>query len=1505
METPFHSEEMDTLLSNMAEDELRAFAQALGEPDSDDSGQIKLLGSVYFFAFLKTGAIADLEQGIKTEERVAAMSVDHDQVTSLNRLSHMLAARHGHTNEMKDLVLAIHWAEGAVKATPVDNANYVPHLRTLTLMLFKRYEQTNSAENLQQAILTAEEAVFNTPPVQPDRTGPLEFLATALSKRYKQTGSMEELQQAILLANEALAAKSNEPRDSGAPMIELIRSLEKEVVCKGKQAANITSKDHAELANMLHQRGFMLLGRFQQTQKMKDLDEAIHTVQQAVDVAQGGGQRAGYLTNLGNMLMRRFERTKKLEDLEEAIRKAEQAVEASSEGDPYFTGFLNNLCFKLKVRYEETRKVEDLEEAISKAERAIEITPKGHPTLVALQTNFGSMLMRKFELTNRMEDIEGAIHNTEQAIEATFESGPDLIGLQNNLSTMLGARFSQTGDIDDLERAIRSMKEVISATPKEYLAFSGYQGNLANLCMSRFKHTRKWEDLEEANYNLRQAVAAVPKGGQNQAGCLNQLSRSFAIRFELTGITSDLDEAIEAGEQAVNTAPEWQPDLADWLSALSLLYKSRFERTGSIEDLERAINNAERATDATPEHHHDCPRRWSILGAFLSARFEETDRIDDLHEAIRKGEQAVSIASEGHADVDLADLLSILSRMLKTRFERTENEEDLETAINNAALAVGITPKKDPKLSYHQINLGSALLHRFRLTGRIEDLEEAISNGEQAVNAIPEGKLSHAENRAYVGYRVCLGNWLHARFGHKGRIEDLEAAIHQTVLAVQGTPEGDPSLGMVFNNLSHMLEERGKRTNTMEDLDEAIHKAKQAVNATPKEHPDLPNFRNSLSSYLTTRFEKTGRTQDLEDAILNMKQVVDVTTEGHPRLRDYLHNLSTMLMRRFELMGRAEDIEEAIRHGERALDAAPERHPQRATFLENLGQCLSQSPHPSHRGRAVESFLKGWECQSGMPLVRVQSARQAIQLLEKKKEWNQASTIAKQVVSLLPIMNNRSLNRDDQQHIVSRFSGLAADACSLALEVGDSPFQALELLELGRGVILGLLMDDRSDLSELRAYDPEKAAKFEKLRDAVNAPIQDAEGSKNSLTVMNQRLKAFRDLDNCLQEIRQLPGHDRFQLGLTEDEAKECAGQGPIVVVNITSIRTDAIIVTTSNIDAVSLPELTMANVSDWLQKNLIAYEDMDEFRTKNVQYREFQTWLWSKCVKPILAKLENGQKPSRDSLPRVWWIGVGVASFLPFHAAGTYTLGSVENTHSRIISSYVPTIKALAHARKSAQGALEFSNDKPKLLIVTMPTTPGERPLLGVGKEVSEVQRVVDDTFSVQSLVQPAAREVLSQLKEYDVVHFACHGVSDFMDPSNSSLLLQRSQGLQSKPELDRLTVRQVSAVNLKKAKIAYLSACSTAQNLAVQLADEVIHLASGFQVAGFGHVIGSMWPSDDGVCIDVAKEFYEQLRLSDFHIQGSNKAVAAALHASLTKVLSKKRKLPLLWAQYIHLGA
>lgn len=68
---------------------------------------------------------------------------------------------------------------------------------------------------------------------------------------------------------------------------------------------------------------------------------------------------------------------------------------------------------------------------------------------------------------------------------------------------------------------------------------------------------------------------------------------------------------------------------------------------------------------------------------------------------------------------------------------------------------------------------------------------------------------------------------------------------------------------------------------------------------------------------------------------------------------------------------------------------------------------------------------------------------------------------------------------------------------------------------------------------------------------------------------------------------------------------------------------------------------------------------------------------------------------------------------------------------------------------------------------------------------------------------------------------------------------------------------------------------------------------------MAGFAHVIGSMWSTKDNVSIDVAKGFYEQLALE------GNEGVTKALQVSLEKVRKRWPKQPLCWAQYVHYGA
>jgi CHAT domain-containing protein len=127
------------------------------------------------------------------------------------------------------------------------------------------------------------------------------------------------------------------------------------------------------------------------------------------------------------------------------------------------------------------------------------------------------------------------------------------------------------------------------------------------------------------------------------------------------------------------------------------------------------------------------------------------------------------------------------------------------------------------------------------------------------------------------------------------------------------------------------------------------------------------------------------------------------------------------------------------------------------------------------------------------------------------------------------------------------------------------------------------------------------------------------------------------------------------------------------------------------------------------------------------------------------------------------------------------------------------------------------------------------------------------------------------------------------------------------SRPSLlkqDIMTVLDISEVLLKHAQVVYLSACSTAENRVELLADEVIHVVSGFQVAGFAHVIGCLWPSVDRVCVEVARGFYSSL-FGQGGVRWANRDVAVALREAVMSVKASDLKQPLNWAQFVRYGA
>ncbi len=107
------------------------------------------------------------------------------------------------------------------------------------------------------------------------------------------------------------------------------------------------------------------------------------------------------------------------------------------------------------------------------------------------------------------------------------------------------------------------------------------------------------------------------------------------------------------------------------------------------------------------------------------------------------------------------------------------------------------------------------------------------------------------------------------------------------------------------------------------------------------------------------------------------------------------------------------------------------------------------------------------------------------------------------------------------------------------------------------------------------------------------------------------------------------------------------------------------------------------------------------------------------------------------------------------------------------------------------------------------------------------------------------------------------------------------------------------IARLRLDHADLAFLSACSTARPGA-RLADEAIHLASAFQLAGYRHVIGTLWPIQDSPAARLTENLYRALADA-----GTASVAATALHTVTRQLRNELPQEPSVWASHIHVGA
>jgi tetratricopeptide (TPR) repeat protein len=675
------------------------------------------------------------------------------------------------------------------------------------------------------------------------------------------------------------------------------------------------------------------------------------------------------------------------------------------------------------------------------------------------------------------------------------------------------------------------------------------------------------------------------------------------------------------------------------------------------------------------------------------------------------------------------------------------------------------------------------------------------------------------------------------------------------------------------------------QTGELRDLDEAVEVGRAAIRIAPDTDPaDKAMFLSSFGNTLRARFERNGELRDLDEAVEVGRAAIRIAPDNHPEQARCLSNLGLALHERFERTGAVEDLEET---------------------LSVLGQAV--------------------EVEIAPPWMRVRAAHAAASLAASS-DPGRAAGLMERAVLMLPEMVPRRLRRGDQQYALgSNTAGLAANATALALDDTNVDAQhralrALRLAEAGRAVLLSQALDTRSDLTDLRNQHPDLAERFSELRELLDQDPDAAlttSGSDRAWGTGRERHRLAEELEVLLGRIRACEGFASFGLPPTPEDLIAEAAHGPVVTFNISSYRSDALLLTRHGITSCPLPRLTpdtaIAQVNNFYRAWAEATAPDGNRIAAQRTLRQTLEWLWEAAAEPALsalAALGEAIPPAQDGepLPRVWWAPGGLLGLLPLHAAGFHT----EPEHAprrrtvldRVISSYTPTVRALRHARRHRPQAA----DGARSLIVAMPTTPGHGPLPHVPEEARRIQSLLPrpmqltgpasgSTSFAPNTDTATTAAVLARLPECTIAHFACHGASNRTDPSQSRLLLHDHA-------TTPLTVAALAQVNLERAQLAYLSACSTANPGNDELLDEVIHLTSAFQLAGFPHVIGTLWPIDDRIAAEVAESFYTHLTTGPPESLDPNQA-AAALHHTIRALRDRYPATPSVWAAYLHAGA
>ncbi|MDX8140631.1 CHAT domain-containing protein [Lentzea sp. BCCO 10_0061] len=1076
------------------------------------------------------------------------------------------------------------------------------------------------------------------------------------------------------------------------------------------------------------------------------------------------------------------------------------------------------------------------------------------------------------------------------------------LACQAELGLCLRIKHMTENDSAALDEAVEALRSALSGVPPHDLS---WMVSLANALKTR-AHTRidiaRGDDLSEAEQWARLAHQQKPDDA-TAVSCLGNVLREKALA---QNDVEALRESARWNHTAARMMSSSSPVVVMSLMNAALSYQELAEATASLADCDHAIVLLRTASEHAGANHPDHAAIQVELGRSLTLRGELGEGTEVLAEG-RKLLESAAVGPPGHEDTWRAKAGLIDS--YRVEFVLTQHHEALDEALRLARAYMDDASMDEDARGWLLTVCGNTLVTAYTTTQNRKLLDEVLPVYRMAAQSTAAGSFTRAVTQ--LGMGTCL-LWLYEVSRDSTALLEAidvlgEAASNPETWRT--TPEAmfrlaqarthhvrqlKPLLGGSRKTLENSVPANGDEFSGLyadfaRELDKIVDLGRRSLALCApgsREHPAAMSY---LAMALQGRGQHHSSEDDAGEAVELMREAIRIGRPDHPDWPVWHINLAATLLD-LHKHGKAplalDDGEAAGRKAMAMTSSDDALHMQAMSVLSHILVVRGREDGLGF-AEALELQQQIYRASHVDLAQRIRAATAAGELAASEDDWTGALEHYEAAVDLLPQLVGHRLGRSDKEFLLAEQIPFASEAAACALRLGD-PHKALELLERGRGILLGQLTETRRDLSDLLSQRPDLGEEFAQLGEKMTVlgasvgPVSaEARGSAG-----DEHRRIVREWERVRDEVRAMPGFESFLRPRVPDLDRLTENR-LVVVVNVATRQSDAVILADGRTTCLPLPEADYLSVARRFKDFTSAVGRLhDPYGSAETRWEagtvilDTLGWLWTAIAQPVLASL--GAELGGDTPPRLWWCPTGLLSFLPLHAAGDYTAVPAQGVGDHVMSSYTTTLNTLSATDIPAPSSHRASPD-PRLLVVATPQAPGTLPL----RHSTADARALTDLFPrTKVLAGEAATKagVLRELAAHDWAHFACHTRSDPFGRTASELVLQ--DGTLSLPDISALSL---------DAELVFLASCGSAAG-AFYLADEAHHVASSFQLAGFTHVIATLWEIADGDATQFTATLYGLL------------AMGMPPHEAIHRVTRDLRacypRSPWLWAPYVHMG-